>query len=163
MFRRAAGAGLLLALGCVPCAAGVVAVATPPSPAVARDLALTIQARGLLLRDRELAALNVGVRVRNRVAVLWGPVPSAEMAFKAEVYLRGLVELIEVRNELHVTGEPLPVLGGLPSPPAFHLPELPPTLPALPPGVIPPPPLPAIAAPVQPPALPTPDEVELPP
>ena len=161
MFRRAAGAGLSLALAFVPCQAGVITVGPANARPIAPDLALTIEARGILLRDPELATLNIGVRVRNRIATLWGPVPSAEMAFKAEIYLRGLVELLEVRNELHVTGEALVGPDRLRTPPIAHLPEVPPALPALPAGVIPPPPpVRTVPAPFQPPAI---DEVELPP
>src|SRR5205823_4800377 len=49
-----------------------------------------------------LGPLNLGVRVRDRVAVLWGPVPSTEMARRAVELLQGLPDLVEVRNELHV-------------------------------------------------------------
>jgi BON domain len=167
MFRafRAAGVGLFLGLG-APCDAGGILPVTPPDrPAAARDLGLTIHARRLLLLDPELAGLNLGVRVRNRVAILWGPVPSAELAFKAEVCLRGLVELREVHNELFVTGEDLPAgTPGLPSPPLFLPPETPPALPMLPPGDVPPPP-PRQARPVpaaQPPP-PVESDVEMPP
>lgn len=160
MYRHAAGAGLLLALACVRCDAGVLGAGPATPRPLAPDLALTIQARGMLLRDPELAPLNVGVRVRNGIATLWGPVPSAETAFKAEICLRGLVELLEVRNELHVTGEPTAPPGDAPR--AFLLPEVPPALPALPQGVIPPPPpVRAIAEPFQP--QPVTDDVDLPP
>jgi hypothetical protein len=43
--------------------------------------------------------------VRGRVAVLWGPVPSAGAARRAEMRLRTMIELIDVRNELIVTNE----------------------------------------------------------
>ena len=39
------------------------------------DLILTVLARKALLDDRDLATLNLGVRVQQRVATLWGPVP----------------------------------------------------------------------------------------
>src|SRR5260370_9345886 len=91
------------------CGAGVITVApTSQNAQAARDLEHTIQARQALLRDPELAALNLGVRVRNRVAVLWGPVPSVEMGFKAEICMRGLIEFREVRNQLSVNDEDTP-------------------------------------------------------
>jgi osmotically-inducible protein OsmY len=67
-----------------------------------RDLLLTYHARVALLQDRELGTLNLGVRVHNRVAVLWGPVPSAELAQRAVNVLKQLPELVAVRNELHI-------------------------------------------------------------
>ncbi len=67
-----------------------------------RDMAHTVQARKLLLDDPRLGTLNLGVRVTNRVAVLWGPVPSQELALHAEQRLRTMFELAEVRNQLTV-------------------------------------------------------------
>src|SRR3954470_14031744 len=46
--------------------------ALPPS--VLRDVGLTVRARQALRRDKELAPLNLGVKVREGVATLWGPV-----------------------------------------------------------------------------------------
>src|SRR5947207_6099690 len=66
--------------------AGTIRLAPDPT----QDLGHTIQARRLLLEDPDLAPLNLGVRVRNRVATLWGPVPSADLALKAELRLRAL-------------------------------------------------------------------------
>src|SRR4051812_132510 len=76
------------------------AIRAPDAPV--RDVMYTIQARRLLLDDPDLGPLNLGVQVRDRVATLWGPVPTAELALKAELRLRNLVELLEVRNELSV-------------------------------------------------------------
>src|SRR5438046_196452 len=68
-----------------------------------RDVQQTIQARKLLADEPELAAWNIGVSVQDRVATLWGPVPSAEIAFRAELTLRTIIELADVRNELFIT------------------------------------------------------------
>src|SRR5882724_1447057 len=68
-----------------------------------RDVRQTIQARKLLADDPELAAWNIGVTVHDRVATLWGPVPSVEVAFRAELCLRTVIELAEVRNQLFVS------------------------------------------------------------
>ncbi len=115
-------------------------------------------ARRSLLRDAELAPLNLGVCIRNRVATLWGPVPTADLGFKAEQRLRGLVELLEVRSELIVA----PAIVAAPvSLPAKFLPPPSPALPALSREMATPPPLPpppAIGAPA-----PVIDETELPP
>jgi hypothetical protein len=64
------------------------------------DLLHTLKARQLLADDPELAATNIGVTVTNRVAVLWGPVPSAEVRHRAELTVRTMIELTQVRNEL---------------------------------------------------------------
>src|SRR5262249_51834378 len=48
-----------------------------------RDLQLTVHVRRALREEEALAAVNVGVRVRDGVAILWGPVPSAEVIAKA--------------------------------------------------------------------------------
>ena len=74
-----------------------------------RDVRQTIQARKRLADVPELAELNIGVIVVNRVAVLWGPVPSAAEAFRAEVCLRTMIELADVRSELLVS-EPLDLI-----------------------------------------------------
>jgi hypothetical protein len=69
------------------------------------DLRHTILARQALRQDARLAPFNVGVRVQNRVAVLWGSVPSAELAQRAENVLRKLPDLVHVRSELHIEGD----------------------------------------------------------
>lgn len=74
----------------------------------ARDVRQTIQARKRLADDPDLSAWNIGVTVRDRVAVLWGPVPSAEIAFRAELCLRTIIELAEVRNELFLSDQVKP-------------------------------------------------------
>ncbi len=68
-----------------------------------RDLRHTMQARQLLADEPDLAGLNIGVSVQNRVATLWGPVPSAEAAFRAELVVKTMFELTAVRNELFVS------------------------------------------------------------
>src|SRR3979490_16022 len=64
------------------------------------DLWQTVQARKLLMDDPQLGPLDLGVQVTSRVAVLWGPVPSRELAYRAEQRLRTLYDLVEVRNRL---------------------------------------------------------------
>jgi hypothetical protein len=71
-----------------------------------RDLRLTMQARKLLYDDPALAPLNLGVIVNDRVAVLWGPAPTAEAIVRAERTLRKMGELVEIRNKLFLD-EPL--------------------------------------------------------
>ena len=119
-----AALGAALLLGCV-CPAALAADG-PGDPAAYHDLRHTMQARSALLADPVLAPLNLGVRVHNRVAVLWGPVPTAGLKERAELLLRKLPDLLEVRNELHVEQ---------PEPPPQYLPgKLPPATPVPLPG-----------------------------
>src|SRR5262245_29607657 len=54
----------------------------PPPPAEAvrliNDAALTVRARRQVNADKDLHRLNLGVRVTRGVAVVWGPMPSAD-------------------------------------------------------------------------------------
>ena len=69
------------------------------------DVVQTVHARKLLYDDARLRDLNIGISVKNRIATLWGPAPSLELAQLAESRLRAVVEIREVRNELHVSPE----------------------------------------------------------
>ncbi len=99
-----------------------------------RDLWQTMQARKLLQKDPDLSAHNVGVFVRNRVAVLWGSVPLAELSFKAEICLRTMTELAEIRNQLEVMeeGTTSSPSGQRPASPLFLPEHAPPALPKIP-------------------------------
>jgi hypothetical protein len=110
---------------------GALAIMPADGTEIDRDLRQTVRARQVLLQDPDLALLNLGVAVRDRVATLWGPVPSAQASLRAERALRRLVEIADVRNELEVnafadTGVELVPSLGVPT----YLPDqLPPTLP----------------------------------
>jgi osmotically-inducible protein OsmY len=100
-----------------------------------RDVQQTMQARVLLAQEPGLAHWNIGVIVRDRVATLWGQIPSAEMGFRAEVCLRSMSDLVEVRNELFVRE---PLMPGREPPkmdtkPLLSPEQLPPKLPRIPP------------------------------
>jgi hypothetical protein len=156
------------ALLTIACGAGIITAPNAPGTARAeaatRDLGLTIQARRAMLRDRDLGGLNLGVRVHNRVAILWGPVPTVELAFKAEVCLRELIELTEVRNQLFVTGDDVPASGPLQSSLPAYLPAaVPPVLPGLPTDNVRAAPSPAAPVPIVQPPPPPDEEIELPP
>jgi hypothetical protein len=121
-----------------------------------RDVRQTVRARQVLLQDPALAPHNVGVVVRDRIATLWGPIPSAPLRQRAEQALRGLFELAEVRNHLEVSGaEPELASTGPPFLPA----RLPPAPPRLAPRPVDPP----RPAPPAPTANTPSNEVELPP
>jgi hypothetical protein len=66
------------------------------------DLKYELLARRVILEDQDLAGLDLGVRVRNRVATLWGTVPSRELAWHAVTRLQGMPELLSVRSELFI-------------------------------------------------------------
>jgi BON domain len=94
---------------------GRVSGGKPEARSTDRDWKLTLLARQALQSDRELAPHNLGVSVQDGVATLWGPMPSAPLARRAENRLRNLPDLLEVRNEFHVdptqaapTEKPLP-------------------------------------------------------
>ena len=72
------------------------------------DVYLTMQARALFSGDELLGRLNLGIIVKNRVGVLWGPVPTAGLSLRAEILLRSMLELTEVRNEMFVEGDAAP-------------------------------------------------------
>jgi hypothetical protein len=69
------------------------------------DVQLTYEVRKALLRDSVLGPLNLGVKVKGRVALLWGPVPSAEVAGRAVSLLEKMPGLTAVKNELEIDPE----------------------------------------------------------
>jgi hypothetical protein len=91
-----------LLIGCVGQAP---AIEAPPRPAPAPlgiigDLRITVLARRALQNDRALGPLNLGVQVRNGVAVVWGPVPSDEAARQVVAKLEALPGIDAVKVEL---------------------------------------------------------------
>ncbi len=70
-----------------------------------QDVLLTIRVRKALLADPQLADLNIGVKVRGRVATLWGPVPSDYHAERAIALLRKIPDLAAVQNHLEIRPE----------------------------------------------------------
>lgn len=82
----------------------------PPRPQDAtpsvHDLEVTIRAREALGKDRDLAPLNLGLKVRRGVATLSGPVPSGEIVRRAAEVLEKVRGVYEVRSELYVAAPP---------------------------------------------------------
>lgn len=66
------------------------------------DLELTLRARRLLVEDPALARFEISVRIDDRIAELSGPVPSMEIAQRAEANLKGLLGLAGIRNRLTI-------------------------------------------------------------
>ena len=73
-----------------------------PSPEIYRDLQLMVHARKALREQEAFASLNVGVRVRDGIATLWGPVPSADLIPKAMKGVESVQGILGVRSELFV-------------------------------------------------------------
>jgi hypothetical protein len=65
---------------------------------------LAVLARRALAADKELAALNLGVKVRDGVATVWGPVPSAALGLRAVRTVEGVRGIASVHSEMQVTG-----------------------------------------------------------
>src|SRR5262245_48975375 len=66
------------------------------------NFARTTMARKALADDPQLASLNLGVKVRDRVAILWGSVPSLELAERALKVVRELPVFRRVESELEI-------------------------------------------------------------
>jgi osmotically-inducible protein OsmY len=66
------------------------------------DLELTLKARRALFKNNAFTGYSLGINVRNRVATLWGTVPSPELSRQAEETMQGVLGLSSVRNELQV-------------------------------------------------------------
>jgi hypothetical protein len=79
---------------------------TTATDVLLRDLELTLRARKALLQDPTLAPLSIGVTVHDRVAVLWGKVPSVELARQAQTRLRQVLGLSGVQDDLCVCPTP---------------------------------------------------------
>lgn len=68
-----------------------------------RDLETQVRARQQLAADEELAPFNLGVSVRDGVAVVWGPVPSPEMKARALAAVENVRGIYKVQSEMYVT------------------------------------------------------------
>jgi hypothetical protein len=93
--------------------------AAPPLPDKKlsyRDITLTVHARKALGDDPELGALNLGVRVQDNVAVLWGPAPSDELKRRAVEVVKKVKGVHEVRDADVYIAAARPA-GGPPIPP----------------------------------------------
>jgi hypothetical protein len=107
--KAASGKNWLIALGALLSVSGVMWAAdvgrvanSSYEPDIGRDVLHTVSARRALYQDAQLAPLNLGVKVHNRVAVLWGPVPSLELARRAVDVLKALPDLVRIQSELEI-------------------------------------------------------------
>lgn len=72
----------------------------------ARDWILTNQARRSLLKDDEIATLNVGVSVKDKVATIWGTLPSPIVGTRIEGILKKINGIASVVNECKIVAPP---------------------------------------------------------
>jgi hypothetical protein len=81
-----------------------------------RDIQLTVHARKALAGDPVLGPTNLGVRVQDNVAQLWGPVASEEVRRRAVEVVKRVKGVFEVRDgDVYIAASP-PTLD-VPSPP----------------------------------------------
>src|SRR5947209_6585754 len=98
--------GLITAalLACAVSPAFVPAAGAPAKADASFDeLKLEAAARKALLQDKRLGGLNVGVTVRDRVATLWGPLPSAEAVNEALERLKQVPGIVKVVDTTKVS------------------------------------------------------------
>lgn len=93
---------MLIGLAMVPASAEAAEPLRPPLSFL-RDLRLSIQARRALRNDSVLAKHNLGVEVRDGLAVAWGPVPDAATARRVVAVLDQIAGIDEVKTEFHVS------------------------------------------------------------
>jgi BON domain len=75
----------------------------------ARDWVLANQARRALLKDEQIASFNVGVSVKDKVATIWGTLPSAEVGKRIEEMLKKINGIASVVNECKIVPPASPV------------------------------------------------------
>jgi hypothetical protein len=67
-----------------------------------RDWVLTSAAKRALQNDEQLVRLSLGVSVNNKVATIWGTLPSKEMATRADETLKKIKGVAAVINECRI-------------------------------------------------------------
>jgi osmotically-inducible protein OsmY len=98
----AVAASLAWLLGPVLLPLPAVAAAHAPEDFPSADAQITFKARAALRDADGLTFLNLGVRLRHGVAILWGSVPSSELAQRAVETVRRVPGVTAVKNELAV-------------------------------------------------------------
>jgi hypothetical protein len=72
-----------------------------------RDIQLTVHARKALADDAAVGPGNLGVRVQNNVAVLWGPISSEELKKRAVEIVKKVKGVFEVRDaDVYIAAPP---------------------------------------------------------
>jgi osmotically-inducible protein OsmY len=122
--RRALGAAnrhtiwaAALVTGALLLAASAEAVPSPDAPQTkVGDAALRLRIRDALADDPVLGKFNLGVRIRDGVVTLHGPVPSFDVALHAIALVKKQPGVSEVRNELYSPAVDEPLARALPKP-----------------------------------------------
>jgi hypothetical protein len=124
------------------------ALADPADRAATADMQLTLQARHALWSEDPFDKLNLGVSVRDGIAILSGPVPSTAVAEQAVAMLRNVPGVRNVTNETYVPPADEALAQSMPHPVTARRPSVSvgPAVP-LPEPVVPPPPAVAVAPP----------------
>jgi hypothetical protein len=99
---------LVLGLGGLPAAQPFLRGGDVPGPGAnpstsPRDMVLAVHVRRALLDDPALGPLNLGVKVRDGVVVLLGPVPTAALAQQAIRKVSEVRGVWQVRSELYLS------------------------------------------------------------
>jgi hypothetical protein len=103
--RSLFGGVLLIGSMFLPCAAQRALAEPRPAPKselAPRDWLLTNKARKALQKDEQLKPLNIGVSVKDRVATIWGSIPSTEAGKRAEEALKQVDGIVAVMNECRI-------------------------------------------------------------
>ena len=108
------GAMAVLTASVFGASAGLQRAAEPPplpdKRLTARDIQLSVHARTALADDPELGPANLGVRVQDNVAVLWGPAPSEELKRRAVEVVKKVKGVFEVNDsDVYVAAVPTAV------------------------------------------------------
>jgi BON domain len=127
LFRRSTSAFLgamgVLTMVVLAASAGSQRAAEPaasPSPEKKlsyRDIQLSVHARKALAEDSLLGPANLGVRVQDNVAVLWGPAPSEELKRRAVEIVKKVKGVYEVRDTEMYIAAPTAAIEAPPLPP----------------------------------------------
>lgn len=101
----------------------------PDNEMIFRNMRHTLLVREALTKDHDLKLFNIGVKVEDRVAYLWGPVTSRALMQRAIQIAQSLPDIRAVRNQLYIeeTDDSQPLY--LPPVMPEHPQHLPPTIP----------------------------------
>ena len=105
--RRTASNRLVVLAMAVVGGAGLIAAASEAGPSPAgktSDSTLQLQIRDALADMPVVAKFNIGVRVRDGVVTMNGPIPSREVAEQTVALVRKFTGVREVRDELYTPG-----------------------------------------------------------
>jgi osmotically-inducible protein OsmY len=115
--RRTASNRLIVLAMAVVGGAGLIAATSEAGPSPAEktaDSTLQLQIRDALAETPAVAKFNIGVRVRDGIVTMNGPIPSREVAEQAVTIARKFAGVREVRDELYTPGVGDPLAKAMP-------------------------------------------------